>query len=137
MSIFGESYPKIYDVDNTTDIDLKYSVIIKDEPENKIYGVKSVRTGQRVLTNAGRHWIYEIKYYLYKETDPKSFYETLKDLVGKTLYLYRRSDGNAIKTGASETPFTLTEIREFYTDINNLYDCLMLTFRSLERVDTL
>ncbi len=131
--LFGVEAPKIIvNIDTTQDeVLLDYSVILKDEPELDTYGVKAVRTGKQVFTNAGKHWIFEVKIHLWKYGDPKAKYLELKSYEGTDVYLKRHSDSGYIyDTYDNKGVFILLSVNESYTDEVNKYDVLILTFRS-------
>lgn len=133
MSIFGTSHPKIIvNIDTTLDeVLLQHAVVLKDEPELDTYAVRAVRTGKRVFTNAGKHWLFQVKIYLYKYADAEAKYLEFKGYEGTKVYLYRHADGNKIKTtDGVDVPFVIISINESYTDEHNKHDVLIITFRS-------
>lgn len=135
MSIFGTSHPKIIvNIDTTLDeVLLQYAVVLKDEPELDSYEVRAVRTGKRVFTNAGKHWIFQVKIHLWKYADPIAKYLELKSYEGTEVLLYRHSDGDPIyDTYWNEGRFFIQSVNESITDEKNKYDVLTLTFRSID-----
>lgn len=133
--IFGIQAPKmIVNIDTTQDeVLLDYAVVLKNEPELDTFEVKSVRTGKRVLTNAGKHWIFQVKIHLWKYADPKAKYLELKSYEGTEVILYRHSDGGPIyDTYNNQGVFILQSLDESITDEKNKFDVLILTFWSKE-----
>lgn len=139
MGIFGVQTPKIIvNIDTTQDeVLLDYSVILKDEPELDSYGVKAVRTGKQVFTNAGKHWIFEVKIHLWKYADPKAKYLELKSYEGTKVYLYRHADGEPIcDDNRNPSKFLIESVNESYIDEFNLYDVLTISLRSIDVVNS-
>lgn len=138
MSFFGEDYPKfIANVDSTQDeILLEHCIILKDEPDPDLYVVRSVKTGKRTFTNAGRHWIFKVKVLLWKYDNPATKYLSLKSFEGSSVWLYRRSDGETFYSSfLDKIKFTLVSANESYFDDYKKQDCLTLTFMSEDRID--
>lgn len=136
--LFGVEAPKIIvNLETTQDeVALDYSVILKDEPELDTYGVKAVRTGKQVFTNAGKHWIFQVKIHLWKYADPKAKYLELKSYEGTKVYLYRHADGEPIlDLDRDPQIFIIQSINETYTDEYNLYDYLIMTIRSVDKIN--
>lgn len=135
MSIFGNSFPKIIvNIATTQDeVLLQHAVVLKDEPELDSYGVRAVRTGKRVFNNAGKHWLFQVKIYLWKYADAEAKYLEFKGYEGTKVWLYRRSDGSPFLDKENKIiPFIFLSADESYTDDFNLFDVLTLTFRSLD-----
>lgn len=137
--IHGVLAPKfIGNIDTTQDeVLLDYWVTLKDEPEPKTYGVKAVRTGKRVFTNVGKHWIFQGRVHLWKYADPIAKYLELKSHEGKAVHLYRFRDGETFKNADDEiVPFIITSIKEFYLGNKNELDSVDITFRSTDFITT-
>lgn len=133
MSMFGTLFPKFIANPFTTrdEILLNYAVVLKDEPDPRNYNVEAVRTGKRVFTNEGKHWIFQVKIYLWKYADPETKYLELKGFEGTEVELFRHSDGEPFySTNGLVCPFNLISVNESYTDPHNKYDVLILTFLS-------
>ena len=135
--IFGIQAPKmIVNIDTTQDeVVLDYSVVLKDEPELDTFEAKSVRTGKRDLTNAGKHWIFQVKIHLWKYADPKAKYLELKSYEGTEVILYRHLDGEPIyDTYGNGGHFILFQIEEKYLEEIRKSDIIILTFRSIDYI---
>lgn len=137
MSLTGVLAPKfIGNIATTRDeIDLFNSVILKDEADPDVYSVASVRTGKKVFTKAGKHWIFQVKVYLWKYANPEAKYLELKSYEGTQVLLYRHSDGSMFyDTYDNEGVFVMTSLVEDYIERNNFRDIVTLTFESAEFV---
>ncbi len=137
MSLTGILYPKMI-VNITTTLDevlLQHAVVLKDQPEQDTHFVRAVRTGKRVFTNAGKHWLFQIKIYLYKYANAETKYLELKGYEGTKVYLHRHADGEMIyDTYNNAGAFILSSVAEEYTDEKNKYDVVILTFKSLNYI---
>ena len=137
MGMFGTERPKIIiNIDSTQDeVPLYYWKTLLDEPEPDEYDKKAPRTGQRVFTLAGKHWIFKGEVNIWKYEDPAQAYLDYKSYEGMTVYVYRHSDGQPIYDQYNNIgKFCLVSVNEKYTDEYNKFEVLTLTFRSIERV---
>lgn len=134
--IFGQQSPKIVD-GSSNHILLDYSVILKDEPEFRNLQQESPINGNRSFHHRGYHWIYEIRYHLFKEANPRTKFETLHALLGDTdLTLYRHRDTDPIQDSSGvDVAFFFAEIIPIYIETANYTDGLILKFKSLKFVD--
>jgi hypothetical protein len=138
MSLFGISYPKfIGNIATTQDeVLLEHSSILEDKPVPYQYSSTSIKTGKKVFKNAGRHWTYKVKVFIYKYADPLAKYQELKSYENSSVWLYRHSDGDTFYNSTlDKIEFFLVSVNELYLSFETKKDCLTLTFLSKDFID--
>jgi hypothetical protein len=134
--IFGIQNPKIIDSGANT-ILLDNVVVLVDEPITYKLIHQSPLNGNRNVVHRGKRWTYEIRYHLFKQsTDHATIFETLYDLLGTEVTLYRHRDKNPFQdTTGTVVPFIFKEINPVYVETVNYRDALILKFISTKFVD--
>jgi hypothetical protein len=135
MAIFGTDKPRL--TDNSVNIDLDYCEVIRSEPEFKGFIQKNELTGTQGHVDRGYHWVYEVKYYIYKEADPTGKYNQLAALLGTEIYkLYPHRDHREfVDWNANDVPFFFIEMTPSEVGRVNYEDFLILKFISSGFVD--
>jgi hypothetical protein len=133
--IFGTQNPKIVDSDDN-DILLDHSVVLADEPEYDQVIHESDLDGTVYFAHKGKHWNYEIRYHIFKESDQATKFQALYDLLDEEVTLYRHRDKDPFKDSSGTiVPFVLTEIIPIYMETVSYRDALILKFTSTKYVD--
>jgi hypothetical protein len=135
MAIFGTDKPRL--TDNSVNIDLDYCEAIRSEPEFTGFIQKNELTGTQGHVDRGYNWIYEIKYYIYKEADPTGKYNQLAALLGTEIdKVYPHRDHNEFQDSAGvAVPFFFVEMTPDVVGRVNYEDFLILKFVSSGFVD--
>jgi hypothetical protein len=135
MAIFGTDKPRL--TDNSVNIDLDYCEVIKSEPEFTGFLQRGEIDGTNYHVNNGYHWVYEIKYYIYKEADSAGKYNQLALLLGTEIdKVYPHRDHSEFQDSAGvAVPFFFIEMIPDVVGRVNYEDFLILKFISSGFVD--
>jgi glutaredoxin-related protein len=135
MSIFGTDKPRF--TASSVNIDLDYCEVIRSEPEYAGFLQKNDLTGAHGHVDRGYHWVYEVKYYIYKETDPAGKFNQLAAILGTEIdKLCPHRDQTELQdsSGTART-FFFVEMVPDYVERVNYRDVLNLKFVSSGFVD--
>ena len=133
MSIFGLQTPRII---GTYDLQLDYCEILKDEPEWFVTEYQDPISGEKIFVTKGYHWIYEVKFYLFKHADPDGTLDKLFEMLYEEITLYKHWDNEQFQDEDDTTvPFKFTELIPIYVERAIYRDALILKFESTEFVD--
>lgn len=140
MSVFGNSYPQFiyfHGVTGEVVVPLPYAIVTRSDPETEVVEFTSEIDGQRVVMDRGTHWVVEMKYLLFKETDARTKYEVFQYYKNLPVSLFIHADGYPFYRSSNhllDALFVLTEVEPFLLTTTDYKDGLNLTFRSLNPV---
>ncbi len=137
--IFGITSPKyIYDRGGAGEVEvlLNHIVLLRSEPETEYVDLQSEIDGFRDSTLRARHWIVEMKVYLYKYADPAQKFADIMAHMGKSVSLWLHRDGDPFlqADGTTDARFTLREVTPIYIETVQYRDGAILLFRSVDPV---
>jgi len=132
--IFGVQHPA-FKV-GSTQIDLNYAVVMKDEPVWNVRTQESEIDFQRSITVLNYYWIYKVKIFLYKYANPTAKLNELMPYLFSEVNLLRHIEHTAIENSNGQpAKFVIEKITPIYLKTSDYKDGLIILFKSEEEID--